>query len=299
MKKVLITASLTLLVISLLLPGISTAQQKQVKVKKITVENGKTVEVDTVFTIKEGESIKEYVSEFDAENKGDSLQIWTYNIEIESDSDIDKEQEIEHEIEILQDGEETKVFVFSNGEELEDIKIKLDGDFIVLAEELAKLECLKELEGLKQLKELKVLHTLEGLERLEALEKLEEFQNIEIVIPEFEDHAIWFQDDHSRNHVSEKEIRAAGIKVKEDRLVLENYNINIDNGMVEISFTTTTEATPKVTVYNFYGDKITSAKPALLDGEHNLTFDLSKKQHGTYYIQFETKDSSTIKKIKL
>ena len=49
---------------------------------------------------------------------------------------------------------------------------------------------------------------------------------------------------------------------------------------------------PKVTIYNFYGDKVTSVKPELLNGNYSFKVDMSNKQHGTYYIHIVSKDSS-------
>jgi hypothetical protein len=101
------------------------------------------------------------------------------------------------------------------------------------------------------------------------------------------------------NRVTDKELRDAGIKNKPDRLDIENINLNIDDGVVDLSFALKTEGTPKVVVYNFFGDKVFSGKPELMNGHYELKMDLSTKQHGVYYLQIVQKNSSLTEKLKL
>jgi len=95
------------------------------------------------------------------------------------------------------------------------------------------------------------------------------------------------------------ELRDAGIKNKADRLAIENINLNIDDGVVALSFSLKTEGSPKIVVYNFFGDKVFSGKPELMNGNYELKIDLSTKQHGVYYLQIVQKNRSFTEKLKL
>ena len=59
------------------------------------------------------------------------------------------------------------------------------------------------------------------------------------------------------------------------------------------------EGTPKVVVYNFFGDKVFTGKPELMNGKFQLKIDLSNKQHGEYYMQFIMKNASHTEKIRI
>lgn len=326
MNKLILKAVVALLALVLVLPGSIRAQEKKVHIKKVKEENGEKVVIDTVFTIKEGENPDDVIKKFEWVSEGDSLKTYTFDIDIDSDFDVDDEHkviimkkggdgdwtthnEIEHKIKVIKDGDHENVFVYSDGdfefdtdkmkeihiemikagEDMEKMKIELENEMIIIADEL------KDVEKLKELQELKVIAEIEDLHELEKI------KNIEVFMPDMHhgDNAFWVHSGHHGSKVSEKEIRDAGIKVKADRLDLETFNINIDNGVVDIEFSIAGDAAPKVVVYNYYGDKIVSGKPELMNGNYVMKIDLSGKQHGTYYLQIESKNSSTIKKLKI
>ncbi len=324
MNKLIIKAAITLVALVLVLPGSIRAQEKKVHIKKVTEENGEKVVVDTVFTIKEGENPDDIIKKYEWVSDGDSSKTFTFDVKVDTDFDMDDEhkvifmkkggdadfftdKEMKHKIKIIKDGDHENVFVYTDtdfdtkdmeevrvkmikaGEDLEKMKIELDGEMIILAEEMAELEKIKELENLHILTELEDLH------------ELRELKNIEVIIPDagHHGHNFWVHSEHGGHGVSEKEIRDAGIKVKDNRLDLESLNINIDNGIVDVEFSIKGDATPKVVVYNFYGNKVVTGKPELMNGKFVMKIDLSGKQHGTYYLQIETKDSSTIHKLNI
>ena len=131
-------------------------------------------------------------------------------------------------------------------------------------------------------------------------QKLENLKNIDFDLPtvEFFPGAFRWVEDELSDEVTDIELRDAGIKNKPDRLDLSLLNVDNDNGLVELSFTMKEEGIPKVTLYNIYGDKIFSGIPELKDGKYNLTIDLSKKQHGTYYLMIVLKNSSKTIRIR-
>ncbi|PLX03839.1 MAG: hypothetical protein C0595_05600 [Marinilabiliales bacterium] len=98
---------------------------------------------------------------------------------------------------------------------------------------------------------------------------------------------------------SDIELRDAGIKNKPDRLNAQNINIEIENGMVMLSFSFKGEKTPKIFVYNVFGDKVFKGKPELIEGSYQIIIDLSSKQHGTYYLQLISGKSSLTEKLKI
>ena len=322
MNKLILKAAIALLALVLVLPGSIRAQEKKVHIKKVKEENGEKVVIDTVFTIKEGENPDDIIKEFTWVSDGDSLKTFTFDVDIDSDNDGEHNviimkkggdgdwtthKEFEHKIKVVKDGDHENVFVFSDGdidkdamkelhiemlkagEDVEKMKIELENEMIIITDELKDIKKLRELEELKVIAEIEDLH------------EIEKIKNIEVFMPDMHhgDYSYWVHDGHHGNKVSEKEIREAGIKVKADRLDLESFNINIDNGVVDIEFSIAGEASPKVLVYNFYGDKIISGKPEMMNGKYVMKIDLSGKQHGTYYLQIESKNSSTIEKLKL
>jgi len=101
------------------------------------------------------------------------------------------------------------------------------------------------------------------------------------------------------NKVSDIELRDAGIKNKPDRLNVTNIEIDIDGGIVNIEYTLQKEKTSKVIVYNVYGDKVFKGKPEVIDGNCKIKIDLSSKQHGTYYLQLVSGNSSLTQKLKI
>ena len=160
-------------------------------------------------------------------------------------------------------------------EELKIIRIELDGEKIIMLNELGELDELLE------------------------LSELSELQNIVIDIPDGPDFHGYHKFDYHSNTITDKELRDAGIKNKVDRLDVSNININIDNGVVDLIFKLASEGTPKIIVYNYFGDKVFTGKPELMGGEYTIKIDLSKKQYGTYYLQIIQKDASLTEKLKL
>mgnify|MGYP000630955696 CR=1 FL=1 len=86
--------------------------------------------------------------------------------------------------------------------------------------------------------------------------------------------------------VSDKELRDAGISNKSDRLDVEDLNIDIVDGVVDVDFIVLSEGALKVTVFNYFGERVFSGKPELMNGKYTIKMDLSTKQHGVYYMQF-------------
>ncbi|NOX85105.1 MAG: hypothetical protein GXO86_03920 [Chlorobi bacterium] len=127
-------------------------------------------------------------------------------------------------------------------------------------------------------------------------QKLENLKNIDFDLDlpsvEFSPGAFRWVEEKPSDEVTDMELRDAGIKNKPDRLDLSLLEVDNDNGIVKLSFKMKEEGTPKVTLYNIYGDKVFSGIPEMKDGKYNLTFDLSKKQPGTYYLMIVLKNSS-------
>jgi len=140
-------------------------------------------------------------------------------------------------------------------------------------------------------------------EKMAILDELEELENMEIEIirpprpPKHHDFTMRRMERFDR--VTDKELRDAGIKNKPDRLDLDNINIDLNKGVIDLTFTVKGDASPKIEIYNFFGDKVFSGKPELLNGSYKSIIDLSTKQHGTYYLQIINKNSSFTEKIRL
>ncbi len=99
--------------------------------------------------------------------------------------------------------------------------------------------------------------------------------------------------------VTDIELRDAGIKNKPDRLNAKNINLEVDGGIIDLAFTLKSEKTPKVIIYNVYGDKVFKGKPELINGNYQIKIDLSTKQHGTYYLQLIVGNASFAERIIL
>ncbi len=325
MNKLIINAIIASLALLIFIPVTGLSQEKKVHVKTVKVVNGEKVIIDTVFTVKEGEDEKETLKTFTWVSEDDSLGVITIDVDIEADIDSDGHKKVivfksgndgnvimnhtgetnKYVIKIDEDEYgEHKVYIFDGDdnfhglamdelhdqleehkEHLKNIRIELDGEKIIMIEELIELEELKE------------------LKELELLVELDEFENINVVIPEIPEfhnnHDFYFHDYHGNDFGSEEELRDAGIKNKADRLEADNFEINIDNGIVDIAFTLKTEGTPKVIVFNYFGDKVFTGKPEMMNGKYVIKIDLSTKQYGTYFLQVIQKDSSFTKKIRL
>ena len=301
------------LIISILMLGIPPsiiAQEKvndneqKVRIKTVKVIDGKKVVSDTSFVLKEGDDLDDVMAGFDVEADGEGEVL--VNVVVESGGDDNEKVVVirtndTKNVRLVQgqgghsfysigtpmdfdnDMESTKLILVSpdsgdstvmtwQSDDGEEYVIKLDEDF----EKLVELEM--------------------------ELDQLKDFENMDIRMlgaPGHPHHPGMFFECEEDNRGTDMELRDAGIKNKPDRLEVENMNLNIDDGVVDLSFTLKTEGTPKVVVYNFFGDKVFSGKPELMNGNYELKMDLSTKQHGVYYLQIVQKNSSLTEKLKL
>ncbi len=314
MKRKSLNIQVILLVMIFIIPfaGISQdKKEKKVTVKTISQVDGKTITKDTTFVITGDSSERVSFKRFTRELEPDSAAKVIVNVEVETDG-----EDGDSKIFLLQDGDNSSVihwaddgniikFITDDGTEkvvdINEIMLKIDENKSKEIEiEMEKLG--KSLEGLES-ERIMLLNNIEDFEALKELEVLKEFdalremKNIEIRVPEMPDH-YQYRFEFS-DQASENELRDAGIKNKPDRLILDNIDLNISDGIVKIDFSAKGKIYPKITVYNFYGDKIYSGKPELNNGVYSAVIDLSKKQKGTYYMQIVSKDSSITKKFHL
>ncbi len=247
------------------------------------------------FITKDGE--KKYTIKVIGDEDGEE-NVFFYD---DFDFDVDMNKE---EVERL------KIIMKEHGDNMKDICIELDDEKLVMLKELEGLKDMEGHEKIIMLKELHNLEELEGLEKLEMLKELEHIEHIEgiedieIIMPDFhnsipEHNEFYFHHDHGHNSVSDKELREAGIKNKPDRLVVKDFDMDVNDGIVDLDFVLATKGTPKINVFNYFGDKVFSGKPEVMNGKYVITIDLSAKQHGSYYIQVVQKNSSFTKKLRL
>lgn len=263
----MINAMIAILALVVFLPITGLGQEKKVHVKTVSVVDGEEVVNDTIFFITDSEKGDVHKA-ITLISDGDSSGFITVDVDINRES-----------IERLKEGLERY------SDELENISIEIDGEKIVMFNELKGLEELKELEHLD------VLMELDGLKNIEI--------NIPD-IPDFPEHfGYYVHKHHGYGFVDDKELRDAGIKNKPDRLDVNDFSLNIEDGIVDLDFTLKTDGTPKVTVFNYFGDKVFSGKPELMAGKYVIKIDLSNKQHGTYYLQVVLKNGSFTGKLRL
>ena len=322
MNKLIINAIIASLALLIFIPVTGLSQEKKVKVKTVKVVDGEKVVLDTVYTVKDDEDEKEILKTFTWVSEDDSLGVMTIDVDVEAEVDNDGHKKVvvfkssndgnvtmnhnsetsKYVIKVDEDEDgEHKVYIFDGDgdfhgvdmdelhdeleehrEHLKNIKIELDGEKIIMLEEL---------EELKELKE------------LELLVELDEFENINVVIPEIPefhgDHDFFIHNYHGDDFVTDEELRDAGIKNKTDRLDVEDFNINNRDGVIDFDFKLKTEGAPKIIVFNYFGDKVFTGKPEMMNGKYVIKIDLSTKQYGTYFLQVIQKDSSFTKKIRL
>jgi len=317
MNKLIIKSVIAILALVVLLPIVGLSQEKEMRVKTVKIVNGEKVVTDSIFVVTNGED--EITKTMSWVMDADSIATITMDIDTDISTENGKkiivvtngssrggmtsngDTEMKYIIKVEEDeGGEHKVVVIENDseiflddadmhkfhseiEELKTICIKLDGEKIVMLNELDELG------------------TLVELRELETLGNITELENIIIDIPdtpEFHNYHM-FNFNNNSNIVTDKELRDAGIRNKVDRLDISNININIDNGVVDLEFKLGSEGTPKVVIYNYFGDKVFVGKPELLGGKYTIKIDLSKKQHGTYYLQIIQKNASLTEKLKL
>ncbi len=223
----------------------------------------------------------------------------------------DDHKDCEHDFHILNDFEfefdegaleELRAKLDEQKDELHNMRIHLDDEKLFMLKELdgEKLVLMNELENIKELKE---LQNLEEIIELKNLHRIKEFEDIHIEIPEisyFPNHHEFYVDKYDMHHnVSDKELRSAGIKNKPNKLEVNDIDITIKKGVVGLDFSIVGTGTPKVTVFNYFGDKVFSGKPEVINGKYAIRIDLSAKQNGVYYLQVTQKNSSFTKKLKL
>lgn len=316
----MIKSAILLLTLAFVFPFVSMAQEKKVRIKTVKDIDGEKVVTDTMFVVTGDEDIMKSVNQYSWVSDEDSNKVITIDLDIDVDSDEDKDcdKKVHKKVIIMKDGDhgtfftddckEHKVKVITNGGGDENVFFFNGEDFEFNEKDMDELRIKMEkigdeMENVKFELDAEKIILLEELEGLEELKELEELKNIEVIMSDYHDmgnyHNVWVHDNFHGDRVSEEELRDAGIKVKADRLDIDDYNINIDNGVVDLEFETKAEGTPKVTVYNFYGDKVVTVKPELLGGKYTAKIDLSTKQHGTYYLLFVQNNMSATKKIKL
>ncbi len=302
-----------LLIISMLMLGIPlsiTAQEKtndneqKVRIKTVKVIDGKKVVSDTSFVLKEGDDLDNVMAGFNVGADGEDEVLVNVVVETEGGDNekvvIIKTNDAKNvrlvqgqgghsfysigtPLDFNNDMESTKIIIVSpdsggskvmtwQSDDGEEYVINLDEDF----EKLVELEM--------------------------EIDQLKDFENMDVRIlgvPGHPHHPGMFFECEEGSGVSDMELRDAGIKNKADRLAIENINLNIDDGVVALSFSLKTEGSPKIVVYNFFGDKVFSGKPELMNGNYELKIDLSTKQHGVYYLQIVQKNRSFTEKLKL
>lgn len=297
--------------------------EKKVTIKTVTDVDGKKVVSDTTFVITDDMDSEE-LKKMGIFSNGEEL---TIDLDVDSDGKMNNKKVIvikdgevissggDHDTYFLhsdgkgkgkhkvvkwisEDGEEMTIEVEAEIEramaELEkahhemDIDIEIiDGEHIILMKEF------KELEGLAELAELEVLKELDGLH------ELNDFRFEFIEAPHAPEHPSMYFSHENKGKVSDVELRDAGIKNKQDRLDASEIQIEVKAGVVDFYFTLKGEGSPKLTVYNVYGDKVISAKPEQINNKYSQRIDLSKKQYGTYYFQVEMGNSSFTEKVRL
>ncbi len=214
----------------------------------------------------------------------------------------------DEEIIIVSPGSQHKVVKWRI-EDDEDFDFDYDLDMEHFEEEMAEMDAeMKEMQ-IVIMDEQGRLHDeiieIEHLSELKHLEELEHMKNMEVIVMPSEHHfAPPPHGDFMWNHegsmeVTDKELREAGVKNKPDRLELDEINIDNEDGVVDLSFVLGYEGTPKVAVYNIYGDKVYSGKPELMNNKYQIKMDLSKKQHGTYYLMIVLGNSSKTMRLKI
>jgi hypothetical protein len=331
MNKSIINYAIAILIMVIVFPFMAYSQEKEIHITTVKEVNGEKIVKDTIFNISEEENEGDIIKKFYWNSDGDSSNAFFYKFDAESDNDnsensliymkgdkhkghifIDDEDE-NHWVRVIGEGDGKDIYVYkdfdfdfdfdeesikelkihlkNHGDHLKNLKFDLHEENIIMMEEL---------EDIKELAELDEIISLRELKELEGLHHLEEIGDYEILMPEIHGHHnVWLHGDHYFNNVSEKELREVGIKNKPDKLTISDLDIAIDNGVVNVEFVLADDGTPKLTVFNYYGDKVFSGKPELMNGKYIIMMDLSSKQDGTYYLQIVQKNASVTKKLRL
>ena len=287
-------------------------KEKTITVKIVKEVDGKKIVKDTTFTVSSDQDVKTIVRQFTMDAEGDSTAgvMVDVMVDIDEDHDVAVNKKI---IVISKGGEDTdwdfdtekKVIIIKDGN-LEKHVIEYEFDMKNLQKEMSELNNeMREMQIMIIDEEGKMhdkIIELEYLEELKGLEELEKIHNMEVFMMPGSHfpHGNKFVWKHRRSmDVPDIELREAGIKNKPDRLDLDEIDINNEDGIIDLSFTLKEEGAPKVAVYNVYGDKVFSGKPELMNNKYQVKMDLSKKQHGNYYLMIVLGNSSKTMRLKL
>ncbi len=298
-------------------------KEKKVRIKTVKEENGKKVVFDTTFTLK-GDMDDIHLEKYGIDSDGEDVSV---EVTVDSDGNMSKSKNVfvikdkDGNVEIKTDGKRTFSFSKADGDEpgiikwidedgnvevidisshMKDIDVNMEHVYKELAEAQKEMyfsqeELQKKLENIDEIIELK---ELKKLEQLGELDKLKELQFMSIPDAPHAPDYVFFSDNHHAS-VSDVELRDAGIKNKPNRLGVENIDIDIKKGMVDLYFKLKEDGNPKVIVYNVYGDKVLSEKPEKMNNQYSIRIDLSEKQHGTYYIMIVDGNSSKTERIRI
>jgi len=299
-----------LMIFLLVVPAFIYAQEgeeKEIKVKLVKVVDGKTTTFDTVFT-----------------SKGDMEQ--DIRLLIDKVADVDSAQSKTISIELSANGSDStgrpyKVMVFTGDDDISMIappafnhKVKhwvdKDGRNMEFEFNLDK----ENMEGLRVDIERQVEEAMRQREDVEREMELMNGERMKWVSmpprppkpprpmhPEYPGNRYFFHGGFDDGGVaSQEELRDAGIKSQPDQLVLTTLDIDNRGGVITLRFMPKEDNhSTKVTVYNYFGDKVYTGKPEMVGDVYQLTIDLSAKQPGTYFIQMVQKNASVTQRVEL
>ena len=300
-----------LMIFLLVVPAFIYAQvdgKKEVKVKLVKVVDGKTTTFDTVFT-----------------SKGDMEQ--DIKLLIDKVADVDSAQSKTISIELSANGSDStgrpyQVMVFAGDDD--DISmiappafnhklrhwVDKDGRNMEFEFNLDK----ENMEGLRVDIERQVEEAMRHREDVEREMEMVNGERMNWVSmpprppkpprpmhPEHPGNRYFFHGGFDDGGVaSQEELRDAGIKSQPDQLVLTTLDIDNRGGVITLRFMPKEDnRSTKVTVYNYFGDKIYAGKPEMVGDVYQLTIDLSAKQPGTYFIQMVQKNASVTQRVEL
>ncbi len=267
----------------------------------VEVDSDHGGEKTAVVKVIEGEDGEVNVFTIDSDHKGHKMIVKSkgghHNVWHSKDAD---DNEVTYDIIMEMDADHDFDFDKEAMEkEMKVIKLHLDEANNVMLEELESIEEIKEVIVLKELEQLKELEHLEDLKELKEMEFHMAHPSSGSKHKAFfhgDGDFVFYEDCHG---VSQKEMRDAGIKSKPDKLEVEDFDMNISKGIVDLEFTLKTEGAPKVVVYNYFGDKVFSGKAEMIGSVYKISIDMSAKQDGKYYVQLVQKNRSFTDKFSL
>jgi hypothetical protein len=310
--------------------------QSKVKIKIVKDDDGKVTVMDTTFSVKGDDDVKQIVKEYTIKAGGDTSGTTTYDVRVDVDKDVEWTDDDGNKV-IIRKSPGKKVYRFRSGDEGDDEEVivvspsgkqkvikwidedgkehsydydfnfDFDHDFDYFDADQFRDEMAKHKDQLKKMR-IEILDQksqfkdqLAEMKALKELENLEGFEDMDFYVlppkPPASPEDLYFYHNKTDRGVSDIELRDAGIKNKPNRLDLEDINIDNDNGVFDLSFKMKEEGSPRVTVYNVYGDKVFNDKPEMMNNEYQVKMDLSQKQHGTYYLMISSGNSSKTLKI--